>query len=667
MSLATNKVSGVGDSAARSKSQRSRPAVMRARTGCLTCRRKRRKCDEGKHIDANGETKCDHCSSSGLDCKWPSFINMSGKSLRSRTSEKRGEKAPSANAPRSEPSTEFPVLLPVSNKSVFEPTSPEVSSKNQWPLSPPSSLNDDEKSLNGSSRSKKASPLDSLLTPTVSGSSKCGDQVQTNVPSAVPEAGQLKMVDKPTPMSRSNDSGESPSPPDFGSFMGLYSDLFTTEPFAQDLQVSHENNCLDLSHILREYMYVNAFTANSKLDRPPEINHPPKEVLTEYFVSVEKFSVKDFSQPVDLKPEQEISLLRHYVETVGAGLDMFDTHKTMSRIIPQKMQTKQALRYAVLALTSKWLDSKISNYPKGLTKSLYYESLKHLVPTYNDASNDIYIIITCVILCVFEMMNSNPPNWKQYLEGCVLLFRSYNITGLATNEIDRATFWVFIRMDVCHSVINESPTLLASEHWVLPYMTADEIEQAFNTPEMHANYIVYLSSLVVNLIYGEQEADQFKSKWLDLWVRLKRWEAAYEELFGRTYEVYDAKVSFPRIFFANTQAISSNQMYHMSCILMLQNKPHSLRLSALSSADSSLYPSVSLLHHAKRIIGIAITNSDYGAHCNSIQPLFVAGLILTSRQEYGILLNALRTVESSTGWSTQWRMTDLMKFWSKGD
>ncbi|KAG7693183.1 hypothetical protein KL930_004732 [Ogataea haglerorum] len=602
---------------ASTRSKINKPEVQRARTGCLTCRRKRRKCDEIKHTSESGDSKCAYCLANGLACEWPGFINVSGQLLKKKSAKQQ---------PRKEPQE-----------------SPELA-KVQWPFSPVASLSDDHPVLSAAPpHHKRVSPLSSLLTPTLP--SKVLSPPQFHQP----------VVEKP------NVPAAASPFPDYTSLTGMSSDPLSMDAFNQNYPSTHENRYLDLSHILREYMYVNAFTTNSKLE--PLL---PKEVLTEYFVNVEKFSVKDFDEPVVLKPEQEILLLKNYVENVGAGMDMFDTDKTMVRVIPQKMKSRPALRFAVLALSSRWFDSKVANYPKGLTVSLYHESLRHLAPTYNDTSNNIYIIVTCVILCVFEMMSSEPRNWKQHLEGCVLLLKSYKITGLAVDKIERATFWVFIRMDVCHSVINESPTILPSEHWVLPNMTAEEIEKAFDTPEMHGNYIVYLASLVVNLVYGEQEDDQYKSKWLDLWVRLRRWELSFEDLFSKTYEVYDPKIGFPRIFFANSQAISSTQMYHMSCILMIQNKPHNLRLSQLS-AENSMYPSVSLVYHARRIIGISITNSDYGAYSNSIQPLYVAGLILTSRQDYGILLNALHNVEKSTGWATQGRMNDLMKFWCKGD
>ncbi|GME80538.1 unnamed protein product [Ambrosiozyma monospora] len=306
-------------------------------------------------------------------------------------------------------------------------------------------------------------------------------------------------------------------------------------------------------------------------------------------------------------------------------------------------------------------------------------------------------------------------------------------------------------MDICNAIIAESTTILPSSYYFdRGEMSIEETEKMFEHEGMHANYIVYLSSLVLNLIHSDMDGHDFKKEWLVLWSRLRSWSLGSPELFGPCYEFFDSNIQFPRIFYSNTQAISANQMYHMACILMLQNKPRSLKISSLNStgtpsasaaaagmttnggamctaddvtnsitgpssvpsttagdltanssshtspqsvigtnttntaasphnsvagstttdqqpkSKSSNHPhhqSTSLLYHAKRIIGIAITNSDYGAYCNSIQPIYIAGTILTSKKEHGITLGALRKVEERTGWSTHWRCRDLIQYW----
>lgn len=422
------------------------------------------------------------------------------------------------------------------------------------------------------------------------------------------------------------------------------------------------------------------------------------EVFKKYFFH-EDYS--DFENVV-LSPEEELVLLKNYVDEVGGGLDMFDPKRTFVQVVPFLMKSCATLRYAVLALSSRHLETTTTNYPENLTWKLYKSALKHLVQckTVNNS-----IIAACVILCVFELSSSRPTHWKNHLEGCVNLLRDHNINGMSQNTLKRAIFWTYIRMEICYSVIHETCTLLPSQNWLPPGTPLKDAKKLFEEEGMHANYAVYLNSLVANLIYGDKEGEEFKEEWLEIWLNLKEWFVNSPSLFRCIHEYKDAKTQFPRIFFSNSQAISSNQMYHMACILLLQNKPRSIKLSTLqqlSSIDSknvsvspsneindpSKYiaassrsdsthstnssPAVSLnsVHstsvawHAKRIIGISITNSDYGAYSNSIQSLYVAGKIMTSKSEHGILLGALKKVERFTGWSTTYRCRDLIEYWN---
>ncbi|EJC97541.1 uncharacterized protein FOMMEDRAFT_162921 [Fomitiporia mediterranea MF3/22] len=54
------------------QSQRKRPKYSRSKTGCLTCRKKRIKCDEVKPI-------CRRCDYGQRECTWPDLTNSKKK------------------------------------------------------------------------------------------------------------------------------------------------------------------------------------------------------------------------------------------------------------------------------------------------------------------------------------------------------------------------------------------------------------------------------------------------------------------------------------------------------------------------------------------------------------------------------------------------------------
>ncbi|ODV86187.1 hypothetical protein CANARDRAFT_196907 [[Candida] arabinofermentans NRRL YB-2248] len=389
---------------------------------------------------------------------------------------------------------------------------------------------------------------------------------------------------------------------------------------------------------------------------------PKEEVIRSYFVNVENFNNNQQYEPppINLSSENELFILLNYVQVVGTGLDMFDINKCMVKVIPSKIKQVPALKYAIYALTSRYLETKVENYPNDLTIQLYHSALSHLLPSYNNRDKGVLVVTTCIILCVLEMMSSDPKNWSVYLSGCVLLLKSYKIDGFSKDDLERAIFWVFIRMDICYCVINECQGILGSEYYFdhERFKKIELVDEIFSKYDMWANYIVYLNSLIMNLIYSNKEGEIFKKEWLELWDRLSKWyfNEVEMELFRPVHEYFDEKIQFPRIFYSNSQAISANQMYHMGVIFMIQNKPRSVKLSNRQQSSS-------LTYHAKQIVGIGITNNDYGGYCNSVQPLYVAGLILTSKKEHGVLLSALRKVEECTGWSTYWRCRDLMNYW----
>jgi hypothetical protein len=114
--------------------------------------------------------------------------------------------------------------------------------------------------------------------------------------------------------------------------------------------------------------------------------------------------------------------------------------------------------------------------------------------------------------------------------------------------------------------------------------------------------------------------------------------------------------SFPQIFFAHWAAISGNQLYHTACIMMLEVKPHGRGLPPLA-------PNFSTVWHARRVCGISITNPHSGSRINAIQPLYIAGKILSHRSEHIIVAKLIRSIEKTTGWGAVWRLKDLERAW----
>lgn len=183
-------------------------------------------------------------------------------------------------------------------------------------------------------------------------------------------------------------------------------------------------------------------------------------------------------------------------------------------------------------------------------------------------------------------------------------------------------------------------------------------------PDLHANYAVYLCAKACELISDRTHHDElgvsngctaevFSSRWTRLWDDLQAWidDRPYELLPLQTVE----SRPFPQILYLHWAAISSNQLYHTACILLLSSMPRGQN-PIPGAAGSSIW-------HAKRTCGISLTNPHHGCLNNAIQPLWLAGRLLTHEAEHSILVDLIRDIESTTGWGTCWRIPDLGAAW----
>ena len=109
---------------------------------------------------------------------------------------------------------------------------------------------------------------------------------------------------------------------------------------------------------------------------------------------------------------------------------------------------------------------------------------------------------------------------------------------------------------------------------------------------------------------------------------------------------------FPFTLYAAACAISSNQLHHTVCLLLLDMKQHSISTRELGRVGSSLW-------HACRICGISAANAHHGCLNNAIQLLWVAGKPLSHPLEHRVIVDLIKRIEVITGWSRIWRIRDL--------
>jgi hypothetical protein len=382
---------------------------------------------------------------------------------------------------------------------------------------------------------------------------------------------------------------------------------------------------------------------------------------------------------VSIPKKKLIGYLRNWITECAPYLDKFDEARHFGIQVPIIAQSSPALLYAVLAFSARQTERKAGLESRD-SLELYQVSIRLLAPILQ--AKDPNVLVTVCILACLELMSVSPKNWRRHVEGCAALFESFCVNGFSGGLL-QAVFWCYARMDLCGVILAsgaESP-VLPIEKWVssipgspdsITY-TEEVIKDRFLqtsslSPDMHANWAVYLCAKTCDLVcrrtmYKERgridhtDARPFQEQWDRLWDELQFWMEHRPPLMLPIKTIGTAPgQSFPQIFFAHWAAISGNQLYHTACIMMLEVKPHGRGLPPLA-------PNFSTVWHARRVCGISITNPHSGSRINAIQPLYIAGKILSHRSEHIIVAKLIRSIEKTTGWGAVWRLKDLERAW----
>ncbi|KAI5923940.1 hypothetical protein F4810DRAFT_700884 [Camillea tinctor] len=367
-----------------------------------------------------------------------------------------------------------------------------------------------------------------------------------------------------------------------------------------------------------------------------------------------------------LASPDRIRYLRNYVSQVAPWLDMFDSDHAFGLQLPALARTSPALLYAILGISARQVERKEGRKNSFDSLELYQEAIRLLAPLL--LGRDLISIPICVILCCLEMMSASAQDWRRHLEGCAALFTNFGIHGFSGGLL-QAVFWCYARMDVCGALISDGTqsTLIPPNLWASPGTDTRQVRQLFldsQSPDMHANYAVWLCSRVCELVsertrfreLGEQNGctgQPFVDRWVSLWEELQGWLGTRPVEFYPIKEV-DTK-PFPQVLFPHWAAISSTQLQHTSCLLLLDIMPKPMKLD-LGIAGSPVW-------HAKRICGISLANAHQGCLNNAIQPIWLAGRLLSHKSEHDIIVKLIWSIETLTGWGTCWRIPDLESVW----
>ncbi|KAI8716151.1 hypothetical protein NCS52_00908100 [Fusarium sp. LHS14.1] len=390
------------------------------------------------------------------------------------------------------------------------------------------------------------------------------------------------------------------------------------------------------------------FSEDLSLD--PRFFELQEELRSVLFAGLSSLSPSRPSTPED-ETAETLNFSHNWITECAPHLDKFDENQHFQIQVPLMARKSPALLYAMLAFSSRQMERR------GLTQKgcdsleLYQESIRLLTPGLQ--AKDPNMLVTACILAVFELMSGGARNWRRHVEGCASLFEYFGVNGFS-GGLPQAVFWCYARMELCGAIISDGAetTVLPLDQWVpamregpsTPEASERFIQSLFHqksrtSPDTHANWAIYLCTKVCHLRFRRtqylelgradwQDSRPFAEQWQRLWSELQFWldERPPSMKPIRVVEASEKQV-FPLIMFPHWAAISSNQVYHAACILMLEMQPPEQNLDSHCLA----------LWHARSVVGISCANPHPGSMVNSIQPLFVAGRLFSHRRLKRIL------------------------------
>lgn len=373
---------------------------------------------------------------------------------------------------------------------------------------------------------------------------------------------------------------------------------------------------------------------------------------------------------VKLTQRRQLELWRNYLDEIAVWLDMFDNDRHFQFKIPLLAKSADHLHYSILALSARQIERKSPGKPYNESLGLYQVAIQLIVKELYTL--DTTVIASCVLLCVLEMMSSSPRAWCRHLNGCAMLLEVAGVNGVV-GGVRQSLFWCFARMDVWGGFLEDTLTKIPTSRWFMASGSMIEAVshlKAGSGSHSYANYAVFLCASVVNAIsnkngsyVGQAEVDSVRkatvsARWKALFELLEDWynnrPEEMQPLMAYPSSSGEPREPFSVVLYGSSPAVNGNQLYHAAALLMLQDKPKGIRLSKSPK---------SILWHARQICAIAVSNSDHGALINSLQPLWIAGKIMSHETEHRAILDLLAQIERDTGWATAWRAEDLRDYW----
>nr|XP_036588705.1 uncharacterized protein CTRU02_01758 [Colletotrichum truncatum]KAF6800079.1 hypothetical protein CTRU02_01758 [Colletotrichum truncatum] len=378
-----------------------------------------------------------------------------------------------------------------------------------------------------------------------------------------------------------------------------------------------------------------------------------------------------------LNSPEEILYMQVFVEEVGVWMDSLDKEKHFSRLIPYHSLKSPMLLNAFLACGVKHLTLVNPAYQDD--KALFYydtATTQLLRSLQNPDRNTGECATTAVVLNVYEIMSEKPAQRMNHIAGARALIRECKWNAKSSG-IGAACFWLNIGMEVLSCLAFNWQTSWDPDQWGLDMdLTADGCSSAssdgFGSEELWVHRILYIVAKIANFratIPRFQEPSPHDEQIrlgnrLAQWQELKRlcdkWNNACPRTmhpFGYLYPSQtNSKSAFPNVWLIKRAAIIGRLFYHTAQCLLAQTNP-------MEPGKASEEMRALQLHHAHQVCGIVAHTKDRGVASVAIRSLAIASAVLTDPREQEEVLEILDKIHAESGWRLGKIHSELKRTW----
>ncbi|KAK4159254.1 putative transcription factor [Cladorrhinum sp. PSN259] len=405
-----------------------------------------------------------------------------------------------------------------------------------------------------------------------------------------------------------------------------------------------------------------------------------------------------------LSTEDEIRFMQVFIDEVTIWMDTLNKDQHFANTLPYLALKSSMLLNACLACGVKRLS------PTDERGGVYYDTATTQVirSLQNPDRNTSETAITAVVLNVYETMMDTPTQRLHHIAGARALIRECGWDAKSTG-LAAACFWLNVGLEVLTCLSQNWKTAWEPDEWgmdlefttwivgshsgsvVGSYTSERENHEAAKaadslqaTEELWTQRIFYIMAKVVNFratIPRFQEPSphdeqvRLQSRFAE-WNRLKALLDAWNhncprsmQSFGYSLERSTRSV-FPNIWLLKRTSTTARIFYQTCMTLLPQLNPMatpSLSSSSgisSSSAAASQEENLSLArHHARQVCGMVAHTSDRGVFSVAIRALAVAGAVLDTKAEQDEVLALLDRINRETGWKLVKVQDELVRAW----